>query len=80
MKDLEMSKLGEFKTKCVKQFIAQMKKWLNNWELKQEFLVNLRNEFAIENENMHREINEMMEESICQNNDESLHKGLRAIN
>ena len=37
-----MTKLGEFKTKCVKQFINHMKKWLNNWELKQEYLVNLR--------------------------------------
>jgi hypothetical protein len=44
-----MGKLSEFKTKCIRQFIHHMKKWLANWELKQEFLVNLRHQFAIEN-------------------------------
>ena len=34
-KDLYMSKLNEFKTKCILSFITKMKKWLNNWELKQ---------------------------------------------
>jgi hypothetical protein len=27
----------------------QMKKWLRNWELKQEYLVNLRSEFVLKN-------------------------------
>lgn len=38
-----MIKLLDFKTKCIRNFIANMKKWLDNWTLKQEYLVNLRN-------------------------------------
>lgn len=30
-KDVEMSKLNEFKTKCILNFVGKMKKWLNNW-------------------------------------------------
>lgn len=30
-----MENLCDFKTKCIRQFINHMKKWLNNWELKQ---------------------------------------------
>lgn len=41
-----MSKVIEFRTKCIHKFIEHMKRWLNNWEFKQEFLVNLRKEFA----------------------------------
>lgn len=41
-----MRGLLEFRTKCVRQFVEHMKKWLSNWELKQEFLSNLRKEFA----------------------------------
>lgn len=41
-----MGKVIEFRTKCIHRFIENMKKWLNNWEFKQEFLVNLRKEFA----------------------------------
>lgn len=41
-----MSKVIEFRTKCIHNFIEHMKRWLNNWEFKQEFLVNLRKEFA----------------------------------
>jgi len=43
MKDEEQKTLNTFKTKCVITFIKRMKKWLNNWTLKQEYLVNLRN-------------------------------------
>lgn len=41
-KDIEMAKIGEFKTKCIRQYVSKMKRWLGNWELKQEFLGNLR--------------------------------------
>ena len=37
-----------FKTKCVQNFIEKMKKWLDNWTLKQDYLVNLRNQFALD--------------------------------
>jgi hypothetical protein len=36
-----------------------MKMWLNNWELKQEYLVNLRNQFIMENAKMHQILNEI---------------------
>jgi hypothetical protein len=32
----------EFKTKCIRKFVEMMKLWLDNWTLKQEYLVNLR--------------------------------------
>lgn len=58
-----MSRLCSFKTKCIRQFVGQMKKWLNNWELKQEYLVNLRREFTADSnaflnkiEDIHRKI------------------------
>jgi hypothetical protein len=47
-----MSKLSEFKTKCIREFVERMKKWLNNWELKQEYLVNLRSEFVIDSSSL----------------------------
>ncbi len=34
----------DFKTKCIMTFVENMKKWLSNWELKQEYLKNLRME------------------------------------
>lgn len=43
-------KITDFKTECIKKFIKMMQKWLENWELKQEYLVSLRTEFAIESE------------------------------
>jgi hypothetical protein len=49
-----MAKLVDFKTNCIRQFVGYMKRWLSNWELKQEFLVNLRSEFAIKNTMMHQ--------------------------
>ena len=44
-----MEKLFEFKTKCIRQYVTEMKNYLNNWELKQEYLVNLRKEFVLDN-------------------------------
>ncbi len=38
-----------------------MKKWLNNWELKQEYLVNLRKEYAA----ITLAINKLLEEMAC---------------
>jgi len=46
IQDGEMAKLNEFKTKCIRNFVNNMQKWLDNWTLKQEYLVNLRNQFA----------------------------------
>lgn len=48
MQDEEYEKQIQFKTKCIKTFVAKMKKWLGNWELKQEYLVNLRKAFALD--------------------------------
>jgi hypothetical protein len=45
-KDIEQQKLIEFKTKCIIKFVEKMKKWLDNWTLKQEYLVCLRKEFS----------------------------------
>ena len=50
MQDAEQQKLIEFKTKCIITFIEKMKKWLDNWTLKQEYLVNLRNQFSVDSE------------------------------
>jgi hypothetical protein len=55
-KDSELGKLNEFKTKCIRQFVGSMKKWLNNWELKQEYLVNLRSEFAVDSQLMREKL------------------------
>lgn len=55
-KDSELGKLNEFKTKCIRQFVGSMKKWLNNWELKQEYLVNLRAEFAVDSQLMREKL------------------------
>lgn len=51
-KDEEMGKVNEFRVKCIREYIAKMKKWLGNWEFKQEFLVGLRKEFACDSEKM----------------------------
>lgn len=51
-KDEEMGKVNEFRVKCIHQYIEKMKKWLGNWEFKQEFLVALRKEFVCESEEM----------------------------
>ena len=45
-----MEKLFEFKTKCISQYVTEMKNYLTNWELKQEYLVNLRKEFALDHD------------------------------
>ena len=34
-KDEEQKEIIKFKTKCVHNFIEKMKKWLDNWTLKQ---------------------------------------------
>lgn len=59
-KDAEMFKLNEFKTKCALTFIEKMKKWLNNWELKQEYLVNLKKDYAAINLSVSKLLKEMM--------------------
>jgi hypothetical protein len=41
-KDNELQKAFTFKTKCIIKFVDMMKKWIDNWTLKQEYLVNLR--------------------------------------
>jgi hypothetical protein len=38
----EMQKLMDFKTGWIIKYVEKMKKWLSNWELKQEYLKNLR--------------------------------------
>lgn len=46
-KDEEQEEIIKFKTLCVQNFIEKMKKWLDNWTLKQEYLVRLRDEFSM---------------------------------
>jgi L-amino acid N-acyltransferase YncA len=41
-KEGEIHKALDFKTKCIIKFVDMMKKWLDNWTLKQEYLVSLR--------------------------------------
>lgn len=41
-----MVRLLEFRAKCVRQFVEQMKNWLFNCKLRHEFLGNLRKDFA----------------------------------
>lgn len=50
--DGEMLRLSEFKTRCIRKFISNMQKWLDNWSLKQEYLVNLRKQFIVDNETL----------------------------
>jgi hypothetical protein len=45
-KDSEVGKLLEFKTNCIRTFVKNMKKWLDNWTLKQEYLCDLRVGFS----------------------------------
>jgi len=40
-------KITDYKTECIKKYIKMMQKWLENWELKQEYLIGLRNEFVV---------------------------------
>jgi hypothetical protein len=42
-----MTKVTDFKTMCIRTFIERMQKWVNNWELKQDYLVRLRKESVI---------------------------------
>ena len=35
------------KTDCINTFIKKLEKWVNNYEVKQEFLGNLRKEFVV---------------------------------
>ena len=48
-KEKEQKDVIEFKTKCIRKFVEMMKKWLGNWDLKQEYLVGLRKQFAVQN-------------------------------
>jgi len=56
MQDMELQKLNEFKTKCIKTFVSNMQRWLDNWTLKQEYLVNLRNQFLIDDESIDKRL------------------------
>lgn len=55
-----------FKTKCVQNFIQKMKKWLDNWTLKQEYLVGLRDQFAMDSLRMNDLITQLSSQSFCQ--------------
>lgn len=52
MQDEEQWKMIIFRGQCVRNFIQKMQHLLENWELKQEYLKNLRNEFAFDSENL----------------------------
>jgi hypothetical protein len=65
MQDSEMLKLADFKTKCIRKFVSNMQKWLDNWTLKQEYLVNLRKEFLLDTNSIGLKIEEMRRLSLC---------------
>lgn len=58
-KDEEQKEIIRFKTKCVHNFIEKMKKWLDNWTLKQEYLVGLRDEFSMDTAALKKLISEL---------------------
>jgi hypothetical protein len=43
----EMRKVMDFKTGWIIKYVEKMKMWLSNWELKQEYLKNLRVEYLL---------------------------------
>lgn len=48
-----MVKLNEFKTNCIRNFIDNMKKWLDNYTLKSEYLGNMRKQFFFDSIRLH---------------------------
>lgn len=54
-----------FKTKCVQNFILKMKKWLDNWTLKQEYLVSLRDQFAFDTTKIHGFLKQISSQQLC---------------
>ena len=56
--------LNTFRTKCVNQFVYKMKRWLNNWELKKEYLVNLKKEFLWTIQSLRKSVF-LLEEEMC---------------
>lgn len=60
-----MAALCDFKTKCIRQFVSHMKKWLGNWELKQEYLGNLRREFVLDSRIAHQHLLQLVQVQIC---------------
>jgi hypothetical protein len=65
IQDDEQKDLIAFKTKCVYNFIEKMKKWLDNWTLKQEYLVGLRDQFALDTVKMTQLISQIGSSDIC---------------
>jgi hypothetical protein len=43
-----------------------MKRWLNNWELKKEYLANLRKQFGVDNEQMNQTITALRQMECCE--------------
>ena len=43
-----------------------MQKWLDNWTLKQEYLVNLRNEFLVDTNTLNKKVAEVRELALCE--------------
>ena len=64
--DDEQKELMAFKTKCVQNFVKKMKKWLDNWTLKQEYLVRLRDQFALDSAQINSRLNELSTHSLCE--------------
>lgn len=55
----------EFKTKCIRKYVGMMKKWLDNWTLKQEYLVSLRKQFAIDMQDIYGMLHKFYNEDLC---------------
>lgn len=64
--DDEQKELMAFKTKCMQKFIEKMKKWLDNWSLKQEYLVGLRDQFALDTVQINSWLKELSTHSFCE--------------
>lgn len=61
-----MTKFTDFKTMCIRTFIERMKKWLNNWELKQDYLVRLRKESVIVFSRIVGSLGRLKDAKVCQ--------------
>ena len=65
-KEAKQMEIQNFKTNCALKFIGMMKKWLGNWDLKQEYLVGLRKEFAVKNNDINDALKKVEEAKLCQ--------------
>lgn len=59
-----MAKINGFKTTCIRAYIDNMKKWLDNWTLKQEYLANMRKQFIYDSGRLENRLKEIKRASM----------------